>query len=232
MIEDEDLVSLAGQSPFIFGGEILSEDSSAVVVVDEVIRVPEGLTGLAGSHVTVHLTHPLKRGRYIFFADPFAVGTSVSVRERAHLEGDSPESSERVLAAMRESYARLIDGRFEPAALVVLGTLGDVRALTEGRPRGIPWAEAPLKIERTLKGPAKLHHAVVLGPRYGSRKIPAAPPLRPGLHAIFFLTHAPHEAVELSGESRDVAFHIATSWDIQPPERLTEIEHIAAKERK
>lgn len=231
MIQDEELVSLAGQSPFIFGGEILSKESPASVTVDEVIRVPEGLTGLAGSRVTVRLDHPLEPGRYIFFADPFAIGANLTVSERAHLEADAPESSERVLGALRESYAQLIGARFEAAALVVLGTLGEVRALTEGRPRGIPWAEAPLRIERVLKGPAKLHHAVVLGPRYSSRKIPPAPPLRPGLRAIFFLTHAPHDALELSGARRDEAFHIAASWDIQPPGRLTEIEHIAGKER-
>jgi hypothetical protein len=87
-------------------------------------------------------------------------------------------------------------------------------------------------MERVLKGPAKVHHAVVVGPRYGSRRLPPAPPLRPGLRAIFFLTHAPHEALEMLSEGREGAFHIATSWDIQPPERLEEIEKIAGKERK
>ncbi len=229
MIDDDVLVRLAGESPFIFGGEVLSEDASAGVAVDEVIRVPEGMTGFAGSRVTVLLEQPLSRGRYIFFADPYSVGGTVAVRERAHVAGDD---AERVREALRASYAALMEERFDKAVLVVLGRLGEVRALTEGRPRGIPWAMSPLETERVLKGPARLHHAVVLGPRYGSRRLPPAPPLRAGLRAIFFLTHAPHEALEMLGEGREGAFHIATSWDIQPPERLEEIEKIAGKERK
>jgi hypothetical protein len=232
MIDDAELELQAGQAPFIFGGEILSEGSSAAVAVDEVIRVPEGLTGFAGSRVTVHLERPLKPGRYIFFADPFSVGGGLAVRERAHLEGASREVSERVIKAVHGSYSNAIAERMEAAALVVLGRLGDVRPLTEGRPRGVPWAVAPLEIERVLKGPGKTRHAVVVGPRYGSRHLPAAPPLRPGLHAIFFLTHAPHDVPKSAAEGHDAAYHIATSRDIQPPERLAEIEHIAGKGRK
>ena len=228
-MDDDALVRLAGQSPFIFGGEVLSEEASAGVAVDDVLRVPEGMTGFAGSRVTVMLERPLRRGRYIFFADPYAVGGSVTVRERGHVDGDD---AERVREALRESYANLIEERFEGSVLVVLGRLGEVRALTEGRPRGIPWAVAPLEIERVLKGQGKAHHVLVLGPRYGSRRLPPAPPLRAGLRAIFFLTHAPHEALEMLGEGREGAFHIATSRDIQPPERLEEIEKIAGKERK
>ena len=229
MMDDDALVRLAGQSPFIFGGEILSEEAHAGVAVDEVIRVPEGMTGFAGSRVTVLLERPLSRGRYIFFADPYSVGGSIAVRERGHLDGDD---GERVREALRASYEGRMEDRFEAAVLVVLGRMGEVRALTEGRPRGIPWAVATLEMERVLKGPAKQHHVLVLGPRYGSRRLPPAPPLRAGLRAIFFLTHAPHEAMELVGEGREGAFHIATSWDIQPPERLEEIEKIAGKERK
>jgi len=228
-MDDDALVRLAGQSPFIFGGEVVSEGASAGVTVDEVIRVPEGMTGFAGSRVTVLLEHPLSRGRYIFFADPYAVGGSVEVRERGHVDGDD---AERVREALRASYARRMEERFEAAALVVLGRMGEVRALTEGRPRGIPWAVATLEMERVLKGPAKQHHVLVLGPRYASRRLPPAPPLRAGLRAIFFLTHAPHEAMELVGDNREGTFHIATSWDIQPAERLEEIEKIAGKEKK
>jgi hypothetical protein len=232
MIDDAELELLAGQAPFIFGGEILSEASPAAVAVDEVIRVPEGLTGFAGSRVTVHLDRPLAPGRYIFFADPLSVGGGLAVHARGHLEGKSREASERVIAAVRGSYAHAIAERLEAATLVVLGTLGAVRPMTEGRPRGIPWAVAPLEIERVLKGPAKVRHAVVVGPRYGSRHLPAAPPLRPGLHAIFFLARPPHDAPESAAEGHEAAFHIATSRDIQPPDRLAEIEHLAGKGRK
>jgi hypothetical protein len=245
MTADLDLDALAGESPFIFGGEIRhdalpamttkGDDSPvAVVAVDEVIRVPHGLTGFAASRVTVHLVRSLASGRYIFFADLWAVGSGIAVRERAHLEASRP-AYDRVAAAVQNSHTNLIEQRLEAATLAVLGTLGKVRALTQGtgRPRGIPWAEAPLVIEKVLKGPSKLQRIVVVGPRYGSRRLPSAPALRPGLHAIFFLTAATREAKELLNPAdRDAAFLIATSRDIQPPEQLAEIERILGGKRK
>jgi len=229
MIADEDLNSLADESPFILGGEAQAGHSSNTVVVlaDNVIRVPAGWTGLTGKRVTVRLTEPVKPGRYIFFADPSSVGDELVVQERAHLEAGSRTTDERVAAAVREGYQRLIVRRAEAATLVALGTLGDVRSLIEGkgRPRGVPWAEAPLEVERTLKGPEKVNRATVVGPRYATRRLPRRPALHPHLHAIFFLTSPPKEATELLAHAhRESAFFLDSAADIQPPDRLALIE--------
>lgn len=239
MIADDDLNSLADESPFIFGGETQPGEHAshtAIVVPDEVIRVPEGWKGLAGKRVTVRVAEPLKPGRYIFFADPWAVGTELTVQARAHLEAGSRTADERVIAAVRESYVRLIARHAEAATLVVLGTLGAVHPLTEGtgRPRGIPWADAPLEIQRVLKGAEKVTHATVVGPRYATRRLPMRPALHPGLQAIFFLSPPPPEALELLPRShRDSAFFLAAAADIQPPDRLPIIEQaLRGKRRK
>ena len=234
-----DLVPIAEASAFIFSGSIafprsptapiLSVDAPTVVVsVDDVIKAPPGLRGFAGSDVTVRLLHPLAAGRYVFFADPLVVGGGIAVSERAHLDA-SRSAVERVAAAVQQSHKDLIARRLDAATLVALGTLGEVRSLIEGseRPRGVPWAEAPLEIETVAKGSAKNGRVVVVGPRYGSRHLPSAPPLRPGLHALFFLTSPPHEAMErLNPADRHSVFFIATSADIQPPEHLEAIERV------
>jgi hypothetical protein len=245
MTDDLDLAALARGSPFIFGGEVLHDAAitttarggnvpAALVAVNEVIRVPPGLTGFEGSQVTVHLIQALEAGRYIFFAEPWSVGGGLTVRELGHLDA-SRATVKRVTAAVLESHRDLLEQRLEAATLVVLGTLGPVKSLVPGagRPKGVPWAEAPLDVDRVIKGSAKLRRVVVVGPRYGSRHLPGAPALRPGLHALFFLTAPPHESLErLSPAERDAAFFIATSADIQPPEQLAAIEGILGDKRK
>jgi hypothetical protein len=90
MKAEKDVDLLAGESPYIFGGEIRPEAKAekeesgegaetAAVTVDEVIRVPAGLTGLSGKVVRVRLLRPLSPGRYIFFAEPWAVGKELTV---------------------------------------------------------------------------------------------------------------------------------------------------------
>jgi len=72
-----------------------------------------------------------------------------------------------------------------------------------------------------------------VGPSYASRHLPSAPPLRPELHALFFLTAPPREGIDrLTGSERNAAFHIATSRDIQPPDRLAAIERLLGEKRK
>jgi len=238
MIADETLNSLADESPFIFGGETQPGEpvsKTAVVVMDELIRVPEGWKGLAGTRATVRLTEPLAPGRYIFFADPFAVGDELVLQVRALLEAASRSVDERVTAAVHDSYLRLIARRAEAAEVVVLGTLGAVHPLTQGsgRPRGVPWAETPLEVKSVLKGPEKLKSGIVVGPRYATRHLPMRPALHPRLHAIFFLTSPPPEALELLPPKRgESVFFLATAMDIQPPDRLSSIEHALRGKRK
>ncbi len=237
-----DLVPVADASAFIFTGSIaragastvavLPVDAGTVVVsVADVIKAPLGLRGLAGREVTVQLLHPLAAGQYVFFADPLAVGDGIAVKERAHLDGTAGAQTEAAEAVER-GYAALIARRAEAAFLVALGTVGTVRPLftpAEHRKR-VPWALAPFEIERVLKGREKLRQVTLLGPHRGSKRLPRAPALRAGLHAILFLHHPPSEATEFVSENerRSTAF-IAETSDIQPLDRLETIVQIISR---
>jgi hypothetical protein len=236
MPSPEDLVQLADTSAFIFTGSIARagastvavlpvDETTVVVSVEDVIKSPLGLRGFAGREVTVQLLRPLAEGQYVFFADPLAIGNGIAVKERAHLHarerGEAAEAVER-------GYARLIQRRAEGAFLVALGTVGQVRPLLppEERRGRVPWSLAPFEIERVVKG-RRARHITLLGPVPASKRLPRAPALRAGLHAILFLHRPPEDALELiDEEERQRTGFLAEPPDIQPPERLSTIIQI------
>jgi hypothetical protein len=235
----DELVPIADASAFIFTGSIartgaaagtaLPTDAPAVVVsVEEVLKAPNGLRGLKGSEVTVQLLRPLENGRYVFFAEPVAVGKGIVVRERAHLDATA-RGQRDAASAIERGYSQLIERRAQEAFLVALGTTGTVRHLVPlAKRRGpVPWASARFEIERVLKGRGKLRQVALVGPSPASKWFHRAPALRPGLHAILFLQHPPAEALEhVSAEERQTAAYIADTTDIQPPEKLETILQI------
>jgi len=233
----DELAPIADASAFIFTGSIaragastvpvLVVDAATVVVsVKEVIKAPIGLRGFAGREVTVQLLHPLAAGDYVFFADLWSVGEGIAVKERAHLDA---AAGAQATAAMERGYATRIERRLQTASLVALGHVGAVRALlTPAQRRGkVPWALARFEIERVLKGKGKPRHAALVGPIHASKKLPKAPALRAGLHAILILHRPPPEAIELiPQDERQTAVFIGESSDIQPPERLATLVQI------
>jgi hypothetical protein len=234
-----DLVPVADASAFIFSGSIALSGSpvtpvdatTAVVSVDDVIKAPPGLRGLSGSDVRVRLLHPLAAGRYIFFADPLAVGSGIAVKERAHFDATA-DAKEAAVAAVERGFAARVGLRVQTAFLVALGTIGAVRPLlAPGQTlNGVPWALAPLEIERLLKGRGKPRHVPLVGPLYASKQLPRTPPLRAGLRAILILHKPPGEAIELLTEDeRQAAAFIQDTSDVQPPERLETIAEMTRR---
>jgi hypothetical protein len=246
MTSEKDLQLLAAESPFIFTGLIRRSGAStmamlpvdgntAVVTVEDVIRCPPGLTSFAGIQVTVQLLESLATGRYVFFADPWAVGGGIAVRERAHLKADAQSVRNQVTFAIENGYTATVMSRWSAATVVVLGTTGSVESIgpISERPRGVPWALVSLEIEQVFKGDLKVRQLTLVGPRYASRRLPLAPPLKSKLNAIFFLQTPPKEAIAVVPENhRDGLLFIATSSDIQPPERRSTIAQINATARK
>jgi hypothetical protein len=236
-----DLVPIANASAFIFTGSITRTSASTVPVhpvdvatvvvsVEEVIKAPLGLRGLVGREVTVQLQHALAGGRYVFFADPLAIGAGIVVKEQAHLEATAGAKAEAA-AAVERGYAAKIEPHVRVAFLVALGTVGAVRPLlspAERRGR-VPWAMAPFEIERVLKGKGKPRHVTLLGPLHASKYLPEAPALRAGLHAILILQRPPQDAIKhLPEDERQAAALIATTSDIQPPDHLEAILQITS----
>jgi hypothetical protein len=243
MPSPEDLVRLADASLFIFTGSIAQTGASTVasvkadrttvvVSVEDVIKAPTGLRGFAGSDVTVRLRESLAEGRYVFFADPMAIGGGIAVRERAHL---AARERGRAEAAVKRDYAMLITRRAGAAAFVALGVVGLVRSLfppAQWR-KQVPWALASLDIEREIKGKGKVRRLTLIGPVRGSKRIPRAPALRAGLKAVFFLHRPPQDAMEyVPDDERQTAAFIADTSDIQPPDRLETIERIIRGEEQ
>jgi hypothetical protein len=239
----EELAPLADESAFIFTGSISRSGAStvptvkvdantAIVSVEETIKLPTGMRSFAGSEVTVQLHHPLAAGQYVFFADPWAVGEGIAVRERAHLDG---RQRGEAVAALERGYTARMEPHLEAAFLVALGTVGEVRPLfppAERRGR-VPWAVARFDIERILKGKGKLRRVTLVGPVPASKRLPRAPALRAGLHAILLLQHPPQDALEhLPEEERQAAAFLADTFDIQPPERLEALTQIIRRTEK
>lgn len=241
MASPDDLVDLADTSLFIFSGTIApsttpatptGDRSTVAVRVDDVIKAPVGFRGLVGGIITMHLQQPLRAGDYVFFADPVAVGQGLTVRERAHF---SATERGRVEAAVKRGYAVLIRRRAEAAMFVVLGEVGAVRPLlppAEWR-KQVPWALAPLEVERQLQGKGKRAHLTLVGPVRGSKRIPRAPALRAGLKAVFILHRPPPDALRhVADDAGASAVFIADTSDIQPVERLEAIERILRGEEQ
>ena len=105
----DDFVSVADSSAFIFvakiaergNGETRTDGGTVTAVVSHVLKAPAGMGGLVGREVTVHVRSPLSEGTYVIFADPVSVGTTLTVRETAHLDGRQREDAE---AAIRRGY--------------------------------------------------------------------------------------------------------------------------------
>ena len=240
-----DLAPVADASAFIFTGSITRagaatmatvpvNDATVVVTVDDVVKAPLGMRSFAGHQVTVQLQRPLAAGRYVFFADPLAVGGGLAVRERAHLDASSSATETEAAEAVERGYAARIEPQLKAATLVALGAIGEVRPLlppAERRGR-VPWALARFAIEQVLKGDSGLRGVTLVGPVRASKRLPHAPALRPGLRAILLLQPPPGDALELvpRDDRREIAF-IAEPSDIQPPERLPTLARILGNTR-
>ena len=135
---DRGIAPIANFAAFIFTGAILRREATpadtaytaVVVAVRDVIKLPSGMRGFAEREVTVHLRHPLSEGHYVFFADPVSVGSTITLRERTHL--DATERSEAE-AAVERGYAARLAPRLEAAVLVALGTTGPITPVLSAR---------------------------------------------------------------------------------------------------
>ena len=245
MQDDPNMDVTADESPYIFTGTIKrvgattmpmlpTGPATVVVAAEEVMRAPIGMPDFAGSEVTVELLKPLPSGRYVFFADPWAVGGGLAVRERAHHDATSLSARGEVVAAMEQGFAGRMTKRTSSAILVVLGRIGEVQPVTasDEREEGTPWALASLEIEQLLKGDGNPRRVELIGPRFASKWMPRTPVLRPGLRAIFVLHPPPKEAADAVRESgRAGLLFIEESSDILPPERLKTMDQIAKSGR-
>ncbi len=238
MASIDKFASIANSSSFIFtatmsrpaGAPADKEHRMVTVVVGDVMKAPAGMRGLVGREVTMQLRDPLPEERYVFFAEPVSVGATITLREIAHLDEKQRRDAE---AAVEHGYADRLAPRLEAASVVALGTIGDVTpVLPPSERRGrVPWALARFDIERVLKGPKSRRRLTLIGPSPASKRLPRAPALRAGVHAVLLLQPPPEEAMEhIPQRERQAAGFVAETLDIQPPDRAEHLDRILGAE--
>lgn len=237
---------LADSSPFVFIGEIAragqstvptvpADETTVVVAVEEAIRTPPGFGSMVDQEITVRLLTPIAAGRYVFFADPVAIGPGIAVQERAHLDAGEQSARDQVDEVLARGYAARIAPRITTATVVALGTVGEVRALESDAQQdddSVAWAAAPFQVEELVKGQG-VRSVPLVGPRTPTRRLPRTPTLRPDRYAVLILRPPPPEALEaVAKRDRPRTLFVEDTDDIQPPERLEDIRRIARESEK
>ena len=184
------VVKVTGSSQELEDGE-----GRAVVAVEEVLKAPEALAGMA-EPVTVKLKDPrgVKAGdKRVFFTRVDALGESISVTELASMD----EQKAGDPAALKARIAREDAERAQVELKRKVGTMDKVvRAKVVGLGPSPPWQasehdprwqEAKLELTETFKGPAEKNLSVMF-PSSDDLMWADAPKLKPGMEGIYFLS--------------------------------------------
>jgi len=205
------------------------DETTAVVRVDQVLRAPEALAGLAGHAITVKLTERkrVQPGQQaIFMTTGWLVGDGVAVRSLGHTDlaravaGRSPESTRDPVAA---KAARDLEQHLGDADLVVTGRVTEVRLPAGSARRSTSgnaappisehapaWREAVIQVHDVRKGAAPGKQIVVRFPASTDVRWAAVPKLQTGQEGLFLL-----HAVDVSG-GRTVHYEARHRDDFRP----------------
>src|SRR4051794_34294347 len=209
------------QADFVFKGtveqlgasamaEVEASDSTAVVVVDEVVHAPDQFRDLQGQKVTVQLAEAgsVSEGdRAVFFTVGWLFGESIAVRELEHRPADEGSERAAAITGSAEHGSDRLKERLDTADVVVAGRVTIVRppeqsvaaALGAEAPSGPvtehdpQWWEAVVHVDQVLKGPesavaaATPEPVTVLFPGSSDIAWYDAPKFRPGQEGVFFL---------------------------------------------
>ena len=128
-----DVDQLTLRAPYIFEGTISKTDSStmqnlrvddpsAVVTVNEVLRVPQKLGNYTDRKITVLIKDPVKDGeRIIFFTEGLTFGRSLAVRELGRISSDNNILRDLTIQKIKDIPARLFRHHVSVSELVVTG---------------------------------------------------------------------------------------------------------------
>ncbi|MBW8878517.1 MAG: hypothetical protein JF614_26455 [Acidobacteria bacterium] len=132
---------------------------TAVVRVDEVLKVSGTFDTFAGGEVTVFLSEDLNAGdQRVFFTKVLLLGESLGVQEVGRAAGSVTELKAQVGSAKAEILREGLAARLAGADLVVSGRVLSLRATGAAAKSGAisehdpQWAEAVLEINSVLKG--------------------------------------------------------------------------------
>ncbi|HEX4965093.1 MAG TPA: hypothetical protein VF173_30070 [Thermoanaerobaculia bacterium] len=136
-----------------------SDARTAVVRVDEVLKMSGTLDDFAGQEVTVFLNEALQAGdQRVFFTQVRLLGESLGVQEVGRAAGSVADLKAQVGSAESELLRDSLSARLAGADLAVSGRVLSLRA-TEAAPQNGPvtehdpqWWEAVIEINSVLKG--------------------------------------------------------------------------------
>lgn len=205
----QELDELVQRAKFIFSGDVVKLGAStmpsvppaaetAVVRVRKVLTGEALLGGFAGREITVTMQKPARYENVVFFTNVTVYGHSLAAEEvappRAGVSGGE------IGAALQRNAARAVEARKERAAVIVAGTVVDVRPLdqgpqmTEHEPR---WAIALVQVEKVLKGSTGPTVEVVF-PRSNDEMWRKSPKFARGDAGVFILHRAEQGLTALS----------------------------------
>src|SRR3979411_1920389 len=198
----------ATQSGFGFRGTVRRENAAtmasvppeagtAVVLVDEVVKAPQALSGIAGREIPVLRAagSSMKAGQSaVFFTSSWLYGESLAVVEVGRLDLAAQVDEVRALVDEVESGRadeRFLD-RLSVAELVVAGPVRETRPRQPARPGPVSehdpeWWEAVLDVDSVEKGQPPAGALTVLFSPSTDEFWIDSPKLVPGLQGVFVL---------------------------------------------
>lgn len=174
---------------------------TAVVRVDEVLKLGGTLDDFAGREITVFSSDTLSAGEVrIFFTRVRLLGESLGVQEVGRAAGSVAEVGAQVRSGAGEILREALAARLEAADLVVSGRVLGTRAahpipedapLTEHDPL---WREAVLEVRSVLKGSVSEKTVTFRYPGSVDVMWARVPKPSPGQEGTWLLHHLPQES--------------------------------------
>ncbi len=183
--------------------------NTGVVVVSEVIDAPEAFRNIAGQQVTVRFANINKVNvgdEKIFFTDPYWIGASLGVTEKASLgRSDNLFESKDMATLIKQARMKQDDEKLrrvlKESKITVTGKV--VRITRPDAPPMIgsehdpEWREAEIQIEETLKGKADGQTIKVLFSASKDVMFFDAPKFKQGDDGIFIIQQTDQQTIRL-----------------------------------
>jgi len=218
--------------------EVLTDQNTAVVRVEEVFTATGGLGDLKKRSVTVRFDpkRPLAAGtRAVFFADGLVYGRGVVVREVDRIKvKDKDALGKEIAAALARRDNQRLTQRLSRASLVVTGKVTAVRPVKAPERTGISehdprWHEATIELRSVERGKFRDKQLAVLFPASDDELWVEAPKFKEGQEGLWILQKDQKE--KGPPRLRRPGYTALDALDFQPPERIEQVRRLAKSAR-
>ncbi len=233
--------NLTSKSGYIFVGRVRQihaatpsvplEPGTAIVLVERVLDGTKEIGDLKGKEVTVRLLpeERVQRGvPLVFFTYGYSFGKSVGLAEVGSLPAVDIDTLAGQIREARQMFAdEPLQKRLQQAALVVVGTAGEPKPTEETK---LPekdehdplWWEAPLKVEKVLKGNPPGESLSILFARNTDYRWFRSPKIHAGERAIYLL----HLDQDRERGIAPKGYFVVDPSDVVPVEDVARVERL------